>query len=80
LYDYRKESLELLFQRIIQALGLKECQVKGERRNAAFVLAILCFTSFTTSRITVRASLWLVSKIIWIALDGASQVVNCHQL
>jgi len=39
LYDYRKESIELLFRRIIQALGLKECQVKGEDRNGAFVLA-----------------------------------------
>jgi hypothetical protein len=39
LYDYRKETIELLFQRIIQALGLKECQVKGEGRNGAFVLA-----------------------------------------
>src|SRR5262249_51319936 len=37
--DDRKETLELLFQRIIQALGLKECQVKGEGRNGAFVLA-----------------------------------------
>jgi hypothetical protein len=39
LYDYRKENIELLFQRILQALGLKECQVKGEGRNGAFVLA-----------------------------------------
>jgi len=39
LYDYRKETIELLFQRILQALGLKECQVKGEGRNGAFVLA-----------------------------------------
>jgi hypothetical protein len=39
LYDYRKETIELLFQRIIQAMGLKECQVKGEGRNGAFVLA-----------------------------------------
>jgi hypothetical protein len=39
LYDYRKETIELLFQRIIQALGLKECQVKGEGRNGAFILA-----------------------------------------
>jgi hypothetical protein len=38
LYDYRKESIELLFQRIIQASELKECQVKGEGRNGAFVL------------------------------------------
>ena len=39
LYDYRKESIELLFQRIIQASDLKACQVKGEGRNGAFVLA-----------------------------------------
>jgi hypothetical protein len=39
LYDYRKETIELLFQRIIQAAGLKQCQVKGRGRNGAFVLA-----------------------------------------
>lgn len=39
LYGYRKETIELLFQRIIQAMGLNECQVKGEGRNGAFVLA-----------------------------------------
>lgn len=38
LYDYRKETIELLFQRIMQAAELKECQVKGEGRNGAFVL------------------------------------------
>lgn len=39
LYDYRKESIELLFQRVIQASDLKACRVKGEGRNGAFVLA-----------------------------------------
>src|SRR5262245_6190618 len=39
LYAYRKETIELLFHRIIQASGLKECQVKGLGRNGAFVLA-----------------------------------------
>ena|SRR5215510_1522235 len=39
LYDDRKETLELLFQRLIQSADLKECQVKGEGRNGAFVLA-----------------------------------------
>jgi len=38
-YEYRKESIELLFQRIIQASDLKACQVKGAGRNGAFVLA-----------------------------------------
>jgi hypothetical protein len=39
LYDYRKESIELLFQRIIQAFDIKECPVKGKAKNGAFVLA-----------------------------------------
>jgi len=39
LYAYRKETIELLFQRLIQASGLKACQVKGLGRNGAFVLA-----------------------------------------
>lgn len=39
LYDYRKETIELLFQRIMQAADLKECPVQGEGRNGAFVLA-----------------------------------------
>jgi hypothetical protein len=38
LYDYRKETIELLFQGIIQAADLKKCQVKGEGRNGTFVL------------------------------------------
>ncbi len=39
LYDYRKETVELLFQRIIQAFGLKKCRVKGKDKNGAFILA-----------------------------------------
>jgi len=39
LFAYRKETIELLFQRIMQAAGLKECPVKGNGRNGAFVLA-----------------------------------------
>ena len=39
LYDYRKETIELLFQRIIQAFDLKKCQVKGKGKNGAFILA-----------------------------------------
>jgi hypothetical protein len=39
LFAYRKETIELLFQRIIQSAELKECKVKGEGRNGAFVLA-----------------------------------------
>jgi hypothetical protein len=39
LFAYRKETIELLFQRILQSAELKECQVKGEGRNGTFVLA-----------------------------------------
>jgi hypothetical protein len=39
LFAYRKEAIELLFQRIIQSAELKECKVKGEGRNGAFLLA-----------------------------------------
>jgi hypothetical protein len=38
LYEYRRETIELLFQRIIQAFDLKICQVKGLGKNGAFVL------------------------------------------
>ena len=39
LYSYRKETIELLFQRVIQSCDLKACPVKGWARNGAFVLA-----------------------------------------
>lgn len=39
LYEYRKETIELLFQRVIQASDLKECKIKGLGKNGAFVLA-----------------------------------------
>jgi hypothetical protein len=39
LYAYRKETIELLFQRVIQSCDLKACPVKGWSRNGAFVIA-----------------------------------------
>jgi hypothetical protein len=39
LYDYRRESIELLFQRIIQAFDLKKCCAKGKDKNGTFILA-----------------------------------------
>jgi hypothetical protein len=39
LYAYRRETIELLFQRIIQACGLKACPAKGLARTGAFVIA-----------------------------------------
>lgn len=50
LFAYRKQTIELLFQRILQSAELKECKVRGEGRNGAFVLANIwvyqiCFLS-----------------------------------
>jgi hypothetical protein len=39
LYAYRKETIELLFQRVIQAADLKTCPRKGLGSNGAFVIA-----------------------------------------
>lgn len=39
LYAYRRETIELLFQRVIQTCDLKACPVKGWSRNGAFVIA-----------------------------------------
>jgi hypothetical protein len=39
LFDYRKQTIVLLFQRIVQSAELKDCKVKGEGRNGAFILA-----------------------------------------
>lgn len=39
LFAYRKETIELLFQRLCQAVGIKDCPTKGNGKNAAFVLA-----------------------------------------
>jgi len=39
LYAYRRETLELLFQRILQACDLKACPAKGLARTGTFVIA-----------------------------------------
>ena len=39
LYDYRKETIELLFARILETSGLRKCPVRGIGRNGALILA-----------------------------------------
>ena len=39
LYAYRRETIELLFQRIMQTCDLKTCPTKGLARNGTFVIA-----------------------------------------
>ncbi len=41
LYEYRKETIELLFQRIIQAFDIKQCPVKGKAKNGVLVLVTI---------------------------------------
>lgn len=38
LYEYRRETIELLFQRLIEAFDLKDCKVKGKNKNGVFVI------------------------------------------
>ncbi len=49
LFALRKETIELLFQRIMQSCDLKRCPTKGLGRNGAFVIA----------------SVWLYQTIVW---------------
>jgi hypothetical protein len=39
LYAYRRETIELLFQRVMQACDLKACPTKGLARSGTFVIA-----------------------------------------
>jgi hypothetical protein len=39
LHAYRKETIELLFQRVIQACDSKACPREGLERSGAFVIA-----------------------------------------
>ena len=39
LYAYRRETIELLFQRLLQACDLKACPTKGLARTGTFVIA-----------------------------------------
>ena len=39
LYAYRRETIELLFQRIMQTCDLKACPAKGLARSGTFVIA-----------------------------------------
>jgi hypothetical protein len=56
LYAMRKESIELLFQRIIQAFDLKNCPTKTLKRNGAFVIAsvwvyqIICWSNYKQNK------------------------------
>lgn len=49
LYAYRRESVELLFERIMLAVDLRRCPVKGFARAGAFVLA----------------GVWLYQILVW---------------
>ncbi len=65
LYDYRKETIELLFQRIIQSFDLKACQVKGLHKNGAFVLAsVWLYQIIFLMNFRQKKSLFVIKELI----------------
>lgn len=65
LYEYRKETIELLFQRIIQAFDLKACQVKGLHKNGAFVLAcVWVYQIAFLMNFSQRKPLFAIKKLV----------------
>src|SRR5215207_367872 len=51
-YSWRKQTIELLFQRVLQAFDLRRCPTKSLRRNGAFVIAsvwayqVICWSNY----------------------------------
>jgi hypothetical protein len=51
-YAWRKQSIELLFQRVMQAFDLRSCPTKSLRRNGALVIAsvwayqVICWSNY----------------------------------
>jgi hypothetical protein len=52
IYGWRKQTIELLFQRVLQAFDLRRCPTKSLRRNGAFVIAsvwayqVICWSNY----------------------------------
>lgn len=65
LYAYRKETIELLFQRVIQACDLKSCPSKGLNRNGAFIIASVWLYQIIFLCTSGRVALWHRSKSRW---------------
>ena len=55
-YSWRKQTIELLFQRVMQAFGLKRCPTKSLRRNGAFIISavwlyqVICWDNYQQGR------------------------------
>lgn len=51
-YGWRKQTIELLFQRVLQAFDLRRCPTRSLRRNGAFVIAsvwvyqVICWSNY----------------------------------
>jgi len=76
LYGYCKETIELPFQRIVEAARLKGLRVK----MAHLSWRASCPIRFVTQRIIAKINQYPTSKIIWITLDGASEMIDYAQL
>jgi hypothetical protein len=55
-YSWRKQTIELLFQRVMQAFDLKRCPTKSLRRNGAFIISavwlyqVICWDNYQQGR------------------------------
>lgn len=55
-YAWRKQTIELLFQRVMQAFDLKRCPTKSLRRNGAFIITavwlyqVICWDNYQQGR------------------------------
>jgi hypothetical protein len=51
-YSWRKQTIELLFQRVMQAFDLRSCPTKSLRRNGAFIISsvwayqVICWDNY----------------------------------
>lgn len=63
LFALRKETVELLFQRIMQAVDLRSCPAKGLKRNGAFIIS----------------SVWLYQVIAWSNYKQAKPVAEVKE-
>ena len=51
-YGWRKQTIELLFQRVLQVFDLRSCPTKSLRRNGAFIIAsvwvyqVICWSNY----------------------------------
>jgi hypothetical protein len=62
-YGWRKQTIELLFQRVMQAFDLRSCPTKSLRRNGAFIVA----------------AVWTYQVICWVNHQQGSPIAEVKE-